>query len=373
MIEWASPELYKVSEKQDSKKSIDQLVAQVEKESGATVNSVSIPADPSKTYILNVKRKESDKNAGTVLFVNPYTGKIQGSNLDEGKMKTFMGQMFSLHRWLLLDKIETPIIKGVENLQLGRYITGTATILFVIGCITGMVIWFPNRVRSWRQGLKVRMQGNWKRTNHDLHNTLAFYSLIFLLVMGLTGLQWSFEWYRTGLQKTLGTYKGKPAKKTDEKGKSSTGENNKVEEEPGELLALSTIVLLADKELNYNGNLRISFPSENSKTFAVSKTKTGYFAPAASDRLSIHPATGEVTQKDIFRSKPFNERVAGNIKALHVGNVFGGFSKLLYFITCLIATSLPVTGTIIWINKLKKRRKFRNRNILILQNSPAVV
>ncbi|MBS1631465.1 MAG: PepSY domain-containing protein, partial [Bacteroidetes bacterium] len=149
--------------------------------------------------------------------------------------------------------------------------------------------------------------------------------------------------------------------------------NNKVEEEPGELLALSTIVLLADKELNYNGNLRISFPSENSKTFAVSKTKTGYFAPAASDRLSIHPATGEVTQKDIFRSKPFNERVAGNIKALHVGNVFGGFSKLLYFITCLIATSLPVTGTIIWINKLKKRRKFRNRNILILQNSPAVV
>ena len=64
-----------------------------------------------------------------------------------------------------------------------------------------------------------------------------------------------------------------------------------------------------------------------------------------------------VEKTDIFRNKPFNERVAGSIKAIHVGNVYGTFTKILYFFACLIATSLPVTGTLIWVNKLKQRRK----------------
>ena len=90
---------------------------------------------------------------------------------------------------------------------------------------------------------------------------------------------------------------------------------------------------------------------------SFSKTKTGFFAPAASDKLSINVLTGGITKVDIFTDKPFNERIAGSIKAIHVGNVYGTFTKWLYFFACLIATSLPITGTLIWINKLKKRKK----------------
>ena len=88
----------------------------------------------------------------------------------------------------------------------------------------------------------------------------------------------------------------------------------------------------------------------------ITKTKTGFFAPAAGDRLVINRYTGAVEKTEIFRNKPFNERVAGSIKAIHVGNVYGTFTKLIYFIACLIATTLPITGTLIWLNKLKKRR-----------------
>ncbi|MGZ5221534.1 MAG: PepSY domain-containing protein, partial [Chitinophagaceae bacterium] len=45
------------------------------------------------------------------------------------------------------------------------------------------------------------------------------------------------------------------------------------------------------------------------------------------------------------------------IKAIHVGNVYGTLTKIIYFIACLIATSLPITGTMIWLNKLRKKRK----------------
>lgn len=73
--------------------------------------------------------------------------------------------------------------------------------------------------------------------------------------------------------------------------------------------------------------------------------------------MTVDPVTGKVVKVDIFTDKPFNERVAGSIKAIHVGNVYGTFTKIIYFLACLIATSLPITGTMIWINKMKKSKK----------------
>lgn len=357
LTEWASPELYKVSEQKTSQIPVEQLVTMVENQSEAKVTSMSIAADPSKSYILYTKKEGDKSKLGTSWFVNQYTGTIQGNGNDEGRVKAWMGNMFSLHRWLLFDKVEQPIIQGVENRQLGRYITGWATILFTLGCITGLIIWFPNKVRNWRQGLKIKTNGNWKRTNHDLHNTLAFYSFIFLLVMGLTGPQWSFEWYRNGLQKTLGTYKAlTQANNIKENLKKDNPTKSSVESiSPGTVL-LTGVIAKANQELPFNGNMRITFPTKKEQSYSIIKTKTGFFAPAAGDKVTINASTGLTVKKDVFRDKPFNERVAGNIKALHVGTVFGGFTKLLYFISCLIATTLPVTGTLIWVNKLKKKR-----------------
>src|SRR5690606_290990 len=111
-----------------------------------------------------------------------------------------------------------PIFGELENRKLGSYISGTATILFTLGVITGMVIWIPRKVRSWKDGFKIKWSANWKRINHDLHNSLGLYSCIFLFLMGITGPQWSFEWYRTGLRKALGTYKPEKGEKGEGKG-----------------------------------------------------------------------------------------------------------------------------------------------------------
>ncbi len=355
LIEWSAPHLYKVNyEKGVSRMSPDVLKSAVEQASGGTVTRVSIPAKPDKPFQYSVKIEGDNSRGGVSYMVNPYTGKILGNSKEELPMRTFMGYMFSLHRWLLLDKIEKPLIEGKTNLEVGRLINGWATILFTLGCITGLIIWFPNRVKSWKQGLKIKRNAGWKRMNHDLHNSLAFYSLFFLLLMGLTGPQWSFEWYRTGMQKTLGTYKEKPVNKgtaVKEEPQIASADNSQP------VLSIADYMGIADKALHYTGNYSISIPGTTDEVAAVSKTRIGFFAPAASDRMSIDKYSGEVTRKDIFRDKPFNERVAGSIKAIHVGTVYGSFTKWIYFFVCLIATSLPVTGTLIWVNKLKKKRK----------------
>ncbi|MDN3687470.1 PepSY-associated TM helix domain-containing protein [Cyclobacterium jeungdonense] len=113
-----------------------------------------------------------------------------------------------------LDKIEEPFIGELDNCKLGSFITGTATILFTIEVLTGLIIWVPKKARYWRQRLKIKFKSNWKRINHDLHNTLSFYSALIQFLMGVTGPFWFFHWYREGLQKAWGDLTGAHRKRS---------------------------------------------------------------------------------------------------------------------------------------------------------------
>ena len=393
--EMATPHLYKVEVADGAKKlPLETLMNKVATEVGGKVISVKIPSQANRTYTITIKKpeeaspekggekrfgekdgdrksegkekraegkgengkekkgeKESPKGGGrgTAYMVNPYTGEVLG-DLQSAKTGAteFMKTMFSLHRWLLLDKIEEPIFGELENRKLGSYITGVATILFTFGVITGIIIWVPRRVKSWKNGLKIKWSANWKRVNHDLHNSLGFYACIILLLMGLTGPFFSFDWYRNGLRKSLGTYQAADAAKPEEPISNFSLKGN------FSPLNINDFLATADKELAYKGDYTISLPADSAATVNISKNKTGFFAPAAADKLVLDQYSNEVLKKEVFTAKPFNERVSGSVKALHMGDVYGMFSKIIYFISCLIATSLPVTGTLIWLNKMKK-------------------
>ena len=392
--EMAAPHLYKVEHSKQEKLSIEQLMSLVKKESGGNVSAVKIPSNPERSYTITVKKQEPEQwggagemngkgesaaaekpnrvsksgnssksnfpgkgekaagpgGRGTPYMINPYTGEILGDTQSKTGATEFMGMMFSLHRWLLLDKIEEPLFGELENRTLGSYITGAATILFTLGVLTGIVIWVPRRVRSWKQGLKVKWSGNWKRVNHDLHNSLGLYSCILLFLMGITGPQWSFPWYREALRKSLGTHQAENSPRPEPLLSVAPTPGAKAS------LLIEDYLAIADKQLNYQGDYSISLPSDSAGVVVVSKNRTGFFASAAADKTTLDQYTGSVLSTEIFSSKPFNERVSGSIKALHIGDVYGMFSKILYFIACLIATSLPVTGTLIWINKMKKSK-----------------
>ncbi len=398
--EMAQPELYYVNpEPGEQKLSSEEIIKRVSKESGGKVVSIKIPADPARSYVLTVRKEEAEKSEGkgegsgrpekrkgpegaesasrpaegkagqgrgrpsppaggggpgrgTQYMVDPYTGVILGSSMDKSPVAEFMGYMFSLHRWLLLDKIEEPLIGELPNRTLGSYISGTATILFTIGVITGIIIWVPKKARNWRQGLKIKWSSGWKRINHDLHNSLGFYTCILLFLMGITGPQWSFPWYREALRKSLGTYVAADAPKPE-----SPKSNILNVDSSRASLSLGDYIKAADQHLNYPGDYTLSIPSDSADAVTLNKTRVGFFAPVAADKVILDQYNAELIQLDIFRNKPINERISNSIKAIHVGDVYGKFSKLLYFISCLVATSLPITGTLIWINKFKKSPK----------------
>lgn len=81
--------------------------------------------------------------------------------------------------------------------------------------------------------------------------------------------------------------------------------------------------------------------------YQIRKYNTAGWSPVATDVLVLD-LYGSVLLKEFFSEKPLNVQFASLIKPIHTGEIFGIFSKWIYFIACLIATSLPVTGTLIW-------------------------
>lgn len=357
--EWADSDRYFV-EASGQKKSLDELKTAVEGELSAEIVGANVYRAENRTVQFQVK-KEGEERAVTY-YVNPYTAEILADNSEKTASEEFMGYMFSLHRWLLLDKVEEPILESMGNRDLGRFINGVATLLFLAGVVTGIFIWFPQKLKNWKQGLKIKWSANWKRVNHDLHNTLAFYSLIVLFLMAVTGPFWSYEWYREGWQKTWDIYQA-PKPENAQVGVGAEKPENPEEAEPLEkpIVSLDEVVAASNSALAYDGNLRVTLPGKPGGDVSVSKSRTGFFAKAGSDQLTLDPASLEVKEAKLFSDLPVRQQIGRSVKSLHTGEIFGQFTKFLWFVGCLIATSLPITGTLIWWNKHKKKKSNRSK------------
>lgn len=312
------------------------LVQQIEATTGGKVQRVTLANQESKPYVFSVSTGEEGKRPEAV-HVNPYTGEILGSG--KGPADEFFMTVFKLHRWLLLDS------------AIGRPIVGISTIIFCFLSISGLILWFPKKIKGWKSikpGFKIKFSANWKRINHDLHNTLGFYTLILVLIMSLTGLCWSFEWYRNGLSSVLGA---KVFGGRDEVKPESIVQDKQT-------ITLQEALDIANKEMDYEyRTLSASLPKDEKGTFEVNKNELARWNETVNDRVFIDQYSGAVVKKEIFADKSTGDKIASSIRALHFGDIYGLFSKIIYFISCLIATSLPITGIFIWLNKMKKKPK----------------
>lgn len=123
----------------------------------------------------------------------PHTGGRKGRR----ERAPFFKTMFRLHRWLLDSKPDGGIFWG-------KMIVGTATLMFVLILVSGVVIWWPRTGKALKNSLKIVTGKGLPRFLYSLHVAGGMYALLFLLVMALTGLTWSFPWYRTAFFNLFG-------------------------------------------------------------------------------------------------------------------------------------------------------------------------
>lgn len=308
---------------------VERIVEDIQSSTGGQLRFLSIPAAENKVWLANVML-EGGGRRGHTYMVNPYSGQFEEQK--DLKGEAFFFWVFRLHRWLLMDT------------AIGRPIVGWATIVMIFLTISGLIVWLPRKLRNVYNGLKIKWRGGAYRLTFDLHSTLGFYAAFFILIMSITGLYWSFDWSRSAILSALGV-------EAPQRGGGGRVEKAGPEGAPAEYASYAEILAAADAQLSYKGDYRIMVPEATAASVVLTKSKTGFFAPSASDRIEMDRLSATPLKVERFGDKPFNEQIASSIKALHTGEVFGLFTKILYFISGLIASSLPVTGIILWIKK----------------------
>ena len=124
---------------------------------------------------------------GESRYVDPYTGALLAEPRGEGFFRTTM----QIHRWLAVDAV-------------GKQIVGASTVALVYFCLSGLYLRWPrrwNRLRAW-------LALDWGQKGRNflwhLHSVVGTWVLLAYLAMALTGLQWSYGWYRGGLYPSPG-------------------------------------------------------------------------------------------------------------------------------------------------------------------------
>lgn len=323
-----------------------------------SVTDVSISSDPGRAYQVSLSKPRRAS-----LYVDQYTGEVKGKSERSG----FFMFMFRMHRWLL-DSMNP----GNEGIFWGKMIVGVSTLLFVFVLISGIVIWWPRTRKALKNSLKITVSKGWRRFWYDLHVAGGMYALFFLLAMALTGLTWSFPWYRTAFYKVFGVevqqrfshgneqkhneHKGNTRLANQEKKRGGNGRRSADKREGLEnnhsdrCSAASPFACWQEvyDKLRHQ-NLEYKQISVSSGTASVSFDRFGN--QRASDRYSFNTDTGEFTETSLYQHQDKSGKIRGWIYSVHVGSWGGMLTRILAFIAALIGAALPLTGYYLWMRK----------------------
>lgn len=305
------------------------------------------------------------------MYVDQYTGEVTGKY----ERAPFFGVMFRMHRWML------DSMKPDGGIFWGKIIVGTSTLMFVFVLISGVVVWWPRTRKALKNSLKIVVNKGWRRFWYDLHVAGGMYTLIFLLALSLTGLTWSFQWYRTGFYKVFGVEvqpgmghgnaaanatarSGKPEGKPEGRegrGGRPEGRGGRAEGrgERAEARSEHRHSPYANWERVYeqlaqaNPGYRQISVSDGSASVANNR----FGNTRGTDRYKFNPRNGEITETVLYSDLENSGKIRGWIYSVHVGSWGGMLTRILTFIAALIGASLPLTGYYLWIRKKVKRKR----------------
>ena len=394
-------EIYYVASSEGEPRPIEELMETVKATlpDSVSITGVTVFADKELTYQVGLSKPRR-----AAIFIDQYSGKITGKYERLG----FFSTMFKLHRWLL----DSANPHG-EGIKAGKLLVGISTIMFVIALITGAVMWWQRARKSvrghapspaeqqpanpdlpqhgprggfWRS-LAISWRNGWPAFWKSLHVAGGMYVIIFLLAMALTGLTWSFQWYRTafyavcGVEHTPRNTKPAPSgEKSEERGYHGEGRGHGEEHRHGR----------HGEGRGYHGEeawqgegrghgeehrhrrhsefrhwqevfdeLKSRYPSAPQITVspeAASVTLGTAGNPRAADEYAFNRRSGELSPAVMYTEAKPADKLRGWIYAVHTGAWGGLPTRLLWLIATLLGATLPLTGYYIWIRHLLKRR-----------------
>jgi sulfite reductase (NADPH) flavoprotein alpha-component len=248
-------------------------------------------------------------------YVDPYTGQVSAPP----RGAEFFRNVMELHRWLAAGDV-------------GKQVVGASTVGLILLCLSGLYLRWPRRSRDWRAWLLLDPARKGRGFLRHLHETVGTWVLVPYLVMGLTGLYWSYDWYRDALFDATGT--SRPAPPPRGAGTADVSVAWRVfEEKVGTRYTSATLRPTQPVQISF-----LDAQAPHDRAFS---------------RMLVDSAHGTVLQFEPYGAKPAGAKLMAGIFPLHSGSFFGLPGVLAFMIASLAMPLFAVTG---WMLYLRRRR-----------------
>ena len=333
--------------------SLSALVLRIaEQRPGARIQSLTLSSDPRDAASV-VFAPDADaatgpggRARGERRQLDPYSGQLLAPPRGEGFFRATM----QLHRWLAAG-------------DTGKQVVAASTVALVYFCLSGLYLRWPRR--RWRS-LRAWLALDWRQRGRaflwQLHAVAGTWVLLAYLVMALSGLWWSYGWYREGLQAWAGVEARRPAAIPPAAAPAHGADAAAGADRGGDGFdpdrAWRAFIAAAPDW----GSATLSWPSPGGSA-GVRYLERDAPHERAWNTLAVVPgaARGEdrVEQHQRYADKPLRQKVVGSVFAVHRGSFFGGAVGVWIFLLASLAMPLfAVTG---WMLYLKRRAQRRAR------------
>ena len=236
--------------------------------------------------------------------------------------------------------------------EVGRTIVGLSTIAFVGLTMLGLWLWWPT-TRTVRRAFLIRPRVGLKRLNYDAHNVLGFYAAFVLFILGATGLMFSYP----GLQ-TFGARVANslvPARSAPGAAPSAVAGDSSVPMSVDSTRPADRAWAIARDQFPDAAWQRLTYGPGDPPVIRVAVGAGGASHPGRFHTVRFDPR-GELRGVVRFGQERAAVRLSRLVGELHTGSLNGAY-RVAAFLACVVGAVLPITGTLIWFPRWRRRRR----------------
>ena len=277
------------------------------------------------------------------VYVNPFTAEIVGE-LRPPPPGTV--------DWLrTLQSLHFDLLSG----RTGRIVNGVLGLAVTVLCLTGIVVWWPG-TRYWMRALLINWGGSWRRINFDIHSAVGALSVLFCLLMSLTGAYYAWPVESRALMSRFSPTHFLDAAPLLPPGPQTT------EIPLSQLLSVASPLVPSDARI-----LRVTYVFMGTQERPISDlgtdravqlvfSKKGEYDDPYLSSVFLDPRNAAVMRIDRTDQRSAGEAIAAWIPTTHFGT-FGGIPvKVIWLVLGLAPSILGFTGLLMWWNRVVRTR-----------------
>lgn len=238
---------------------------------------------------------------------------------------------------------------GAEGARksIGKTITGSTALLFMVMALTGLWIWWPRKLRWSHVRAVLFFRGGLKGKQRDFnwHHVIGVWMSVVFLGISVSGVVISFRWAQDLVERP----QGKPKTESFDVAGTHVGFEQLIS------IGAQAVPNWASITAQWEGKGDAA-PEGKVKASAVTVLEQGKTLPFARHGLTVHPFSGAVLLDEQYDTATTGRRARLILRFLHTGQIFGLGGQAVGALAALSVLVLVWTGL-----ALSWRRFFRRR------------